>query len=379
MTKTFSFTESNNGSKVNLGALNLHLEYPIGRHPWQPQSEIFANPDTSDRTDSEWKSILDEILDILFNIYSIDTKFYISADSEILWTEFLKGKGVFEYLKNKFKNRTLILRDGNLHPHKPDFGFEWESGCIFFGGSAIVSDDWPISPRQFSRTFTCLQTRQTRSRTEIYQHLYDNNLLYKTFYTYDTNKHGTFYYTEEDETNYRTADENSMQVLHKKPILFYPNRFNRASFCNIVTESSFYPNDLPDTTHNKIFFTEKIEKCFTAGQPFILVGNRNGLAKLREFGFKTFGDFWDESYDGDDDTTRMLKIKNIINDIGSWSLKKCEEVYQEMFDILEHNQEHNKSFLDKQYTLLNDGIASVFITHDGPKVVDIKKEREPIN
>ena len=78
------------------------------------------------------------------------------------------------------------------------------------------------------------------------------------------------------------SNESDMQVLHKKPILFYPNRFNRSSFCNIVTESSFYPNDLPDTTHNKIFFTEKIEKCFTAGQPFILVGNRNGLAKLRE-------------------------------------------------------------------------------------------------
>jgi hypothetical protein len=373
MTKTFSFTESQNGTKVNLGALKLHLDYPMGRHPFQPHSEIFANPDTSDREDSEWKSILDEILDILFQQYPKETNFYISADTEILWTEFLKSKGVFEYLKNKFKDRTLILRDGNLHPHKPDFGFKWESECIFFGGSAIVSDDWLITQRQFSRTFTCLQTRQTGSRKEIYQHLYDNNLLYKTFYTYDKAKTGIFYYREEDGTDYSTSDENNMQVIHGKPVLFYPSKFNLGSFCNIVTESCFYPNDLPDTTHNKIFFTEKIEKCFTAAQPFILVGNRNGLAKLREFGFKTFGDFWDESYDEDDDTTRMLKIKKIISEIGSWSLMKCQEVYIEMADILEHNQKHNKTFMDKKYTLLTDGVTDVSITHDGNKIIDVQK------
>ena len=73
-------------------------------------------------------------------------------------------------------------------------------------------------------------------------------------------------------------------------------------------------------------------------QPFILIGNPLSLQKLKEMGFKTFDRWWDESYDDELDFTRRFeKIMNIINEISTWDMDKCNSVTKDMTDILIHN------------------------------------------
>lgn len=48
---------------------------------------------------------------------------------------------------------------------------------------------------------------------------------------------------------------------------------------------------------NKKHLTEKIFKPIAAGKPFVLAGGVNNLEYLRSYGFKTFGDIWNEDYD----------------------------------------------------------------------------------
>jgi len=48
---------------------------------------------------------------------------------------------------------------------------------------------------------------------------------------------------------------------------------------------------------NKKHLTEKIFKPIAAGKPFVLAGGVNNLEYLRSYGFKTFGNIWNESYD----------------------------------------------------------------------------------
>lgn len=332
----FSIVESKDKKQVSLGSIQLMEPFVNSLSLFHPNSELFKQVN--------WKSYLDEIVNILFVHYDDDTLYYINCETEVLWIPFFKKIGLLVFLKKKFKNKKLLFRDGNTHPNKPDVGFEWDSECVFFGGSVDVIDKFNGERREFMKHFTCLQSRWSRSRENIYHHLYENDILRKTFYTFAPHdREFSIHYALDDGSNFHLErDESKQDTIDGKPIMFFPNQWYRQAFCSIVTESTFYPTDLPDTTFNKIFITEKTDKCFTAAQPFILVSNANSLKYLKSMGYKTFSRWWDESYDSEiNDELRLQKIKNIISEISSWSLRKCETIWHEMHSVLKHNQDNS--------------------------------------
>jgi hypothetical protein len=74
--------------------------------------------------------------------------------------------------------------------------------------------------------------------------------------------------------------------------------------------------------------------------PFILVAPPHTLSYLKTFGFKTFSNWWDESYDSEEDHyKRIIKIFDLIDYINLKSLDELKIIYAEMFDVLEHNKE----------------------------------------
>lgn len=101
-------------------------------------------------------------------------------------------------------------------------------------------------------------------------------------------------------------------------------------FLSIVSETH--------TDSGTLFFSEKMWKPIYACQPFILFGNPYSLKKLRELGYKTFGEFWDESYDEIEDLyERLLAIEKVLEEIASWSPEKLRDTRFQMHSILEHN------------------------------------------
>ena len=118
------------------------------------------------------------------------------------------------------------------------------------------------------------------------------------------------------------------------------------SFISIVPETNVWVNN---HTRGVTFPTEKTEKCFTAGQPFIAVSTPGYLRQLRSLGFRTFDGFINEDYDSFyNDEERHERIMSLVHDISTWSLEKCERIYKEMIPILKHNQEVNKKYLKLQ-------------------------------
>jgi hypothetical protein len=104
------------------------------------------------------------------------------------------------------------------------------------------------------------------------------------------------------------------------------------SFLHIVNETVW---------QDKIHFTEKIFKPIVLHQPFVVAQAPGSLKYLRSYGFKTFGDWWDESYDDiDDPAERLQAIAKIINDIGSKDISELEKLRMEMAGVLEHNFHH---------------------------------------
>jgi len=102
----------------------------------------------------------------------------------------------------------------------------------------------------------------------------------------------------------------------------------KSSFLHVVLET------VVDRQH----LTEKIFKPIVLRQPFVLVGGIGSLEYLRSYGFKTFGSFWDESYDEIENLDeRMQAIADIVNNIGAMSLNELESMRTGMQEILDHN------------------------------------------
>tara|TARA_R110002020_G_scaffold102056_3_gene239894 strand:+ start:624 stop:1922 length:1299 start_codon:yes stop_codon:yes gene_type:complete len=132
------------------------------------------------------------------------------------------------------------------------------------------------------------------------------------------------------------------------------------SYFNIVTESCWGPGY--DKTHpQKIHITEKVWKCITTFQPFILISNKNYLKKLQEWGFKTFHPFIDESYDElDTYGERKVLLEKEIKRLCSMTRKELDEWYWSMEDILIHNQQHYVKFMKYQYNGITDFIFKAY-------------------
>lgn len=105
------------------------------------------------------------------------------------------------------------------------------------------------------------------------------------------------------------------------------------AFVNLVTETIFY--------ENKQHLTEKVFKPIVAKMPFLLLAGAGNLAYLRRYGFKTFGDFWDESYDDIvNSADRFDAVLLILENLCNKSHAELAEMKLAMTEILEYNFNH---------------------------------------
>ena len=86
--------------------------------------------------------------------------------------------------------------------------------------------------------------------------------------------------------------------------------------------------------------TEKTIRPILTNTPFIVVGAVGYLENLRRFGFKTFGQWWDESYDQLEGADRIDAIKCLISEIMSWPQDKMCATIVDMRETLDQNRAH---------------------------------------
>ena len=126
------------------------------------------------------------------------------------------------------------------------------------------------------------------------------------------------------------------------------------SFIFVVTETCYWQ----DKTH----LTEKIFKPIVLRMPFILVGCANNLAYLRSYGFRTFGEFWDEGYDSvADPIERMRAIVKILKDISNLSSQQQKDLLSEMQPILDHNYQlfNDPNFIRREWQHLTNSLEDI--------------------
>lgn len=114
----------------------------------------------------------------------------------------------------------------------------------------------------------------------------------------------------------------------------YPNNLNLLNyyhdiFVDIVSETVF--------SGDSFFISEKTWRPIIAKRPFIIMSNRNFLANFKRLGFRTFSQWWDESYDLYSGQDRIRQVEKILELISSWTLEELSVKLLEMREVLDHN------------------------------------------
>jgi hypothetical protein len=75
--------------------------------------------------------------------------------------------------------------------------------------------------------------------------------------------------------------------------------------------------------------------------PFVLVAPAGSLSYLREYGFETFDEIFDESYDLEtDDVKRIEAVTRLLKDLDNLSVAERNDIHQACLPIVEHNYNH---------------------------------------
>lgn len=103
------------------------------------------------------------------------------------------------------------------------------------------------------------------------------------------------------------------------------------SCINLVTETRY--------ASPTIYISEKTLKPMIVNRPFIMLSSPGTLRFLKQLGFKTFSDYWDESYDDiEDHTERFETVYRLVKSILEKPKQELADMLKEMHPILKYNK-----------------------------------------
>lgn len=360
----------------------------------KPNSHVMIHPlnDKKKKFQSILSFPIDDVVHTLKTYVNKDQHIIISCWHESFHSEVLKFTNeIFSRLleTKKFSREQLIIITGAL-PVKENYD-QYVRLCQI--------NDWPIFPiifhsgyenklfnfiakkREYSghekfdfknffpkekkeKLFLILNGRVRSHRTYFLLHLARLNLVSKCLYSYLTEK-------EEILGNIERVSLDETYIEKILPALAYIDNIEAPKLLTLQTtdiqKDAFMIKDedlklfddtylsiIPETTFYKyedlkqknihmghldgLFLTEKTFRAIACKHPFIILGRPGLLKALREFGYKTFSPWIDESYDEiENDYDRLDKIINMVDDLASKDNYFWNEFYQGTKDIVEHN------------------------------------------
>ena len=131
-----------------------------------------------------------------------------------------------------------------------------------------------------------------------------------------------------DETNHGQAGQG--KGFFNADLPFQPIHYKNSFISVVMAAFPFEENTchLHSSTFNPMY----------CGHPIVQFGPYQSLKEMRERGFKTFGKWWDESYDDEPNHwIRFEKVMGVTLELSKLSSKELLEIYIDMKDVLQHN------------------------------------------
>ncbi len=288
----------------------------------------------------------------------------------------LKGPFVLVNTERNSEEKTKIC-EHNGFAHL-DYFFHIFAATDWYRGHSFLPKLQPLEQRRIRRhyiTFNRLTSNERMYRSLFVSELYKNKLLSKGHVSFsidcpdgghfaDTLKAGVQRFNLDQSlvdqaiNNLNSVGELRIdyrgQHIPNQSMLLSPLPALMESFLFVVTETCYW--------QPKTHLTEKIFKPIVLRMPFVLLGCANNLEYLRSYGFKTFGEFWDESYDQiADPVQRLQAVTKIIKDVCDQSPAELARMLSAMSPILEHNYQHfcDPAFVNRESTHLKKSLEDI--------------------
>ena len=237
--------------------------------------------------------------------------------------------------------------------------YGWQAHYYFYHGWACL--DWF---RGYDKTFLIPRARERRpTRTFISPNrIVAGKRDHRVLFLYNVFKHGleNNHISAPRVCQYEHVDISSIAQKYTNvyqditdvftqatlPRLFAGETTQKMSSCWLTnfTEAQDSLVYVPTETvyfDRRLHLTEKTFKAIALEMPFILVATAGSLAYLREYGFKTFGSIFDESYDQElDDIRRVEQVTNLLKELDNLSIIERQQIHTACLPIVEHNFHH---------------------------------------
>jgi hypothetical protein len=286
---------------------------------------------------------------------------YIHRDDKNLtvvisnWLRFYSQLDQYPKFKPTWLNAVFDAKDWSILLHS-----EWNSWDVeqfsqngfrpvYYWSHAVIARDWyrfaqhdvRLAHRQIEKTFLvyCRDWTPNREyRLKFIELIVDNQLIahcLTKFSPYDEEK----YYQDH---KFKNKDFSIITTELEK--ILEKNTTNSSASADYVSQD--YCNTQLEVVLETLFdddriqLTEKSLRPIACGHPFILVSTRGSLGYLRSYGFKTFGNCINESYDLiNNPLERLNAIVSEMRRIANLSTEKKQQMYAELRLIAQHNKE----------------------------------------
>ena len=198
-----------------------------------------------------------------------------------------------------------------------------------------------VPKKNIERKFGLFVGSSRWPRLDIGAYLYEN-YNDDTLLTFNHSNFKVEYYLKDIPIE---SHESIRKFYHNLPLRIKEENYNNGyinwdkAYELLPCYNKFFLDIVCETWHEgKCFMpTEKIGRSLRSGTPFIVYGAQNFLSNLKQLNFKTFGDFWDESYDQYEGQERIARLKLLIDYFGNKNKDELYKLQEGVQSICDHN------------------------------------------
>ena len=262
---------------------------------------------------------------------------------------------VFKYIDAfNFKSVTIITR--NPFQTHPRYKIKYLDKNWFF--ETPVTIDHTVHTWNQSKIFLCAYARPIAARLGFAGWL-NHNYRDQTVIQFTTRFEQNNPNFEFDKLAQYDLDSvgYAIDIVKQLPIetvdsaLYYKD-IHRGGVLNDTAMFDLYKNifvDVVAENHNQgetFFPTEKIARPIYCKKPFVVFAGKDYCHYLHQTGFKTFYNYWSQTYDGYKHRDRYCAMLDILKQIGNKSKTELADMLDDMQPILDHNY---NLLMDKTY------------------------------
>ena len=264
---------------------------------------------------SELKSII--------HLYEDEVKKYNINEDHVYWVT--GNPNDKKYVKHHIYWEMFLTAVKEMIPDRSE---------IVLSSRSRIVDPERECPDNIQKKFICYNGRNRKWRRQLYDIVKDK----RVYTSPKTWKKGLLL----EEFSYKFLHDDDYDACAAGGIkngYEYWNQFEDVCYLHefwLVTETVNYS---PAHDYGHVFLTEKTFKPIILKMGFLIAGCTGSLKKLKDLGFKTFSDYWDESYDTVDcDIYRRHALVETIKYIILNDVHVPDEILEYNYDILrEHN------------------------------------------